>query len=68
MGLGVNRGMRGPKKINPSSGVSRLLRFEGGKILDFGVCWQRPFLVSHKEMFSAGWEMFSAGWPGALGP
>ena len=43
------------KKNKTVKKVGRLLRFERGKILDFGVCWQRPFLVSHKEMFPAGW-------------
>ena len=52
MGLGGNRGMRGPKKINPSSGVGRLLRFEGGKILDFGCLGRRPFLVFRKNNVS----------------
>ena len=46
--------MRGQQKIK-LVGSCVCVVFRVGKILDFGVCWQRPFLVSHKEMFSAGW-------------
>ena len=47
-----NGGMRGQKKIKPSSGLGRLLRFEGGKILDFGCLGAASFsCISKKQRF-----------------